>query len=182
MSWKNGAGSTTEIAAYPESSSVSGVPFQWRVSIADIATDGPFSLFPGYDRHIMVIAGKGMSLDAGPRGIIHLGRPFVPAGFSGDWDVKGVLTNGPVRDFNLITSHAETRSMLTCEAVSTPRRFASPQGFCLLYILEGEGKVEGQSLAAGDAVYLTRHDEIELVPSRTVRIAICRIAPQGMFA
>ena len=65
MPWKNGGGSTTEIAIYPEASSVSGVPFLWRVSIAEVTVNGPFSSFPGYDRHIMVIEGEGMRLDAG---------------------------------------------------------------------------------------------------------------------
>jgi uncharacterized protein len=181
MPWKNGGGSTTEIAVYPDASSVSGVPFQWRVSIADVKDDGPFSLFPGYDRHLMVIAGEGMRLDAGPRGIIDVGRPFVPVGFSGDWDVKGILTHGPVRDFNLMTSHAETRSMLTCEVISAKRQFEAAQGFALIYILEGEGAVEERSVKAGDSVYLARNDRIGFTPAPTARIAHCRIMPQAMF-
>jgi environmental stress-induced protein Ves len=182
MPWKNGGGSTTEIAIYPEASSVSGVPFLWRVSIAEVTVNGPFSSFPGYDRHIMVIEGEGMRLDAGPRGVIHLGKPFIPVGFSGDWEVTGILNGGPVRDFNLMTSHAETRSMLTCVVLLTPRRYAVPQGFCLLYLLEGSGTVDGQAVTAGDTIYLVRHDEIELKPQGTLRVAVCQIMPQNALA
>ena len=58
MPWKNGGGTTTEIwkAASPAGEML------WRLSIADVASDGPFSEFPGIDRWIMVIAGKGMEL------------------------------------------------------------------------------------------------------------------------
>ena len=58
------AASTTEIAIYPEGAGLSGAGFIWRVSIAEVAVDGPFSRFPGYDRHIMTIAGNGMMLEA----------------------------------------------------------------------------------------------------------------------
>ena len=47
MPWKNGGGITTEIWVSPEGSGLAGVPFDWRVSIADVATDGPFSKFAG---------------------------------------------------------------------------------------------------------------------------------------
>ena len=182
MAWKNGGGSTTEIAVHPDVSSVSGVPFQWRVSIADVTADGSFSLFPGYDRHLMVIAGEGMRLDAGPRGIIDVGRPFVPVAFSGDWEVRGILTHGPVRDFNLMTSHAETRSTLTCEVIAAKRQIAAPQAFALIHILDGEGAVQDTPVAAGDTIYLARNDTIDFTPAPSARIALCRIIPQGMFA
>lgn len=176
MPWRNGGGTTMEIAIHPESSGFSGVPFQWRVSIADVATNGPFSLFPGYDRHIMVIAGAGMQLDAGPRGVIVLGRPFIPVSFSGDWEITGKLTNGPIRDFNLMASHAETRSSLSCDLFSDARQFSAGDGFVLLHVLEGKAAAAGQPVTAGDTLYLAHGERIELVPSGSVRLAHCRIA------
>ena len=44
MPWKNGAGRTTEIAVHPAGAALDA--FAWRVSIADIERDGPFSRFP----------------------------------------------------------------------------------------------------------------------------------------
>src|SRR5947209_7321114 len=110
MPWKNGGGSTTEIAIFPEGSGVSGERFQWRVSIADVVADGPFSRFPGYDRHIMVIEGAGMTLEVEDHGEIDLSRPFLPMSFSGDRDVQGRLNHGPVRDFNLIVARSFAQS------------------------------------------------------------------------
>ena len=63
MPWKNGGGVTTEIWASPPS----GI-FDWRVSIATVNADGPFSTFAGYERHIMTLSGEGMVLDIEGRG------------------------------------------------------------------------------------------------------------------
>ena len=46
--WKNGGGSTTEIAIAPLGATVD--KFDWRISLATIANSGPFSVFPGVDR------------------------------------------------------------------------------------------------------------------------------------
>ena len=70
MPWKNGGGSTTEIAICPEGSGIPGGQFRWRVSIADVVADGPFSRFSGYDRHIMVVEGAGMTLNTRGHGEI----------------------------------------------------------------------------------------------------------------
>ncbi|MBV9975040.1 MAG: HutD family protein, partial [Hyphomicrobiales bacterium] len=48
MPWKNGGGETTEIIASPEGAGLD--EFDWRISMARVATDGPFSRFAGVDR------------------------------------------------------------------------------------------------------------------------------------
>ena len=97
MPWKNGGGSTTEIYVSPNGTG----PFNWRVSIATVNEDGPFSVFNGYERHIMVLSGAGMALDVEGRGRIDL-APLNPFSFSGDLQVASSLSHGPVLDFNLM--------------------------------------------------------------------------------
>src|SRR6187402_1017158 len=97
MPWRNGGGTTTELVLGPEMAG----RFLYRVSIADVTSDGAFSRFAGYDRHIVLIEGAGMTLDAQAHGRVEL-APFEPHSFSGDWDVHGTLVAGAVRDFNLI--------------------------------------------------------------------------------
>lgn len=46
--WKNGGGVSREMACAPEGSD----PFDWRVSVATIEADGPFSRFNGIGRTI----------------------------------------------------------------------------------------------------------------------------------
>src|SRR4029077_2512621 len=71
MPWKNGAGRTTEIAVHPPGAALDA--FAWRVSIADVEQDGPFSRFPGIDRTIVLLGGSGMRLRGtgmGPNGTV----------------------------------------------------------------------------------------------------------------
>ncbi len=99
MPWKNGGGQTSEIALHPPDATGNG--FDWRVSVADIATDGPFSPFPGVDRTIVLIDGAGMRLDGGGQ-TAELRTQFEPYAFSGDDAIACTLVAGPVRDFNLM--------------------------------------------------------------------------------
>ena len=170
MPWRNGGGATTELVIAPESAGLAGQRFLYRVSIADVATDGPFSRFEGYDRHIMMLSGAGMSLDCGVHGRIELRAPFEPHAFSGDWDVEGKLVSGPVRDFNLMVDRAQASSALDVRVVSAPERVdASATNTCILHILEGE-LFDG---SAGDTLVVDA--PVELVPRGIVRIAFARI-------
>jgi environmental stress-induced protein Ves len=106
MPWKNGGGRTTEIAAEPPGSTLDG--FAWRVSIADVERDGPFSAFPGVDRTIVLLEGRGMEL-SDAHGSVTLAVPYEPWTFSGDEPVACRLVGGAVRDFNLMTRRADAR-------------------------------------------------------------------------
>src|SRR5690606_15272177 len=61
LPWKNGGGSTTTIAVGPPEAGFDD--FDWRVSLATISEDGPFSRFPGVDRTLALVDGHGMTLD-----------------------------------------------------------------------------------------------------------------------
>ncbi len=105
--WKNGGGTTLELFALD-----GGTPerFAVRASIADVRASGPFSKFAGYERHIVIVEGEGMTLEtaAGARGRIEL-RPWSPVTFDGDWAVNGVVDRGPVRDFNWIVDRERAK-------------------------------------------------------------------------
>lgn len=103
MPWKNGGGSTAEIAIAPPGASVGG-GFDWRLSIATIDGDGPFSAFPGYDRTILLLAGKGMVLTVAGQAPHALDRPFVPFRFSGAAPTDCRLLGGRCEDLNLMVA------------------------------------------------------------------------------
>ncbi len=100
MPWKNGAGSTTEILISPEHATVQS-GFDWRISLAQVPTSGPFSSFPGYQRTIMLLRGDPMRLVHEGHGE-HLLKSFQPHDFQGTWKTEGILTGGPVDDFNVM--------------------------------------------------------------------------------
>ncbi|MEQ8814936.1 MAG: HutD family protein [Thalassobaculum sp.] len=101
MPWKNGGGSTTEIALAPEGAGLDD--FDWRISMAVVAADGPFSAFPGVDRTLAVLDGAGLVLHGLPGGPARLGRATPPFGFPADADVAATLPDGPITDLNVMT-------------------------------------------------------------------------------
>jgi uncharacterized protein len=114
MPWKNGRGATTELAIHPAHADLSQNPFVWRLSMADVVEDGDFSLFPGYDRTLVVTRGEGMELSFGAAAPPQLlAGPGQAASFSGDWSTRGRLLDGSVRDFNVMSSRP-------CSATASP--------------------------------------------------------------
>lgn len=107
MPWKNGGGVTHELAVFPADAGLGGKPFQWRISIAEVAGDGPFSAFPGYDRSIMVVAGNGMELTMQGGMATRIAERYRPFRFSGDTETRCRLLDGPVYDFNVISARGE---------------------------------------------------------------------------
>ncbi|MBD8615832.1 HutD/Ves family protein [Pseudomonas rhizosphaerae] len=98
MPWKNGAGSTLEIA---QQRCVDDSGYDWRLSIAQINADGAFSVFPGYSRIITVLHGDGMVLEVNGVDSEALG-PFKPLSFDGGARVQCRLLGSAIEDFNLI--------------------------------------------------------------------------------
>ena len=148
MPWKNGGGSTAEVARHPEGSG----PFIWRISIAEVATSGPFSRFEGYDRHILMLKGDGMKLDAGAHGILALDQPFTPQSFPGEWEIEGILNDGPVQDFNLMVACEHATGCLRSQKASPGQVFNCPPNSTML-IHEAES---GDSWLADEDVTIPR--------------------------
>ena len=98
--WRNGGGSTRELLAGP-----AGAPWQYRISVADINSNGAFSSYPGVERWFAVIEGAGVELRI--HGASHSQGPdTAPLRFAGDAPVSCHLTQGPTRDLNLMLHHA----------------------------------------------------------------------------
>ena len=123
VSWKNGGGRTTEIASYPAGAGFDR--FDWRVSVANVEQNGPFSAFPGVDRTLVLLQGAGMILTgAGEPLEVHV--HYEPVKFAGDVAIECTLTDGPVRDFNLMVRRQQARAELaivhgSAEAIASAR-------------------------------------------------------------
>lgn len=136
--WRNGGGTTTEIAISPPGASLEQGAFDWRLSIAEVGSDGPFSSFPGYDRSLSVISGGGILLDAGTQGDIELRRPFKPVSFPGEWDIEGRLLGAALRDLNLIFKRDTTAGRVGFLSIAgTPLNVASDARCLLILPLRG---------------------------------------------
>jgi environmental stress-induced protein Ves len=115
--WKNGGGTTAEVAAWPEGAGLDA--FGWRLSMADVATDGAFSVFPGVDRTLLVTEGAGLIVDVAGRPHRLDGRwPYLA--FDGEAATHAALIAGPVRDLNVMTRRGSFRHHLTVIGTDHP--------------------------------------------------------------
>ena len=94
--WRNGGGSTRELLAWP-----SATDWQLRLSVADIAADGPFSVFDGVQRWFVVLHGAGVALTINGQAQQQR-RADAPLQFDGAATTDCRLLDGPTRDLNLM--------------------------------------------------------------------------------
>lgn len=91
----------------------------WRLSIAQVVEDGPFSRLPGVQRNLTVIEGPGFDL-VGPGGRL-AARLLEPVAFSGDLEICAEGVTGPSVDFNVMTAGRAARvQVVRGEAVLDP--------------------------------------------------------------
>jgi len=95
--WKNGGGVTTEIAAVTD-----GDRLLWRVSVAEVTADQPFSLFPGLERILAVVEGAGLRLGVDGDPPVTVTPSDGAFRFRGEAPVTCALVGGPCRVFNLM--------------------------------------------------------------------------------
>lgn len=97
MPWKNGGGSTKELFKIPSRENPD--QFYFRISIATIHQDGPFSKFPGIDRFLMLLEGKGFVLNKS----IRFEKTLDQFNFRGEEEIQCDLIDGSSVDFNVMT-------------------------------------------------------------------------------
>ncbi|MGO3909612.1 environmental stress-induced protein Ves [Huaxiibacter chinensis] len=140
--WRNGAGETREICCFPPATR----DFNWRASIASIASNGEFSLFPGVDRVITLLEGGEVTLEAGQR-FCHTLKRHQPFSFEGDFPVKATLTEGQMSmDFNIMTRRESCKAKVRV-ADRTFTTFGSRGG--VVFVLSGAWQL-GEKLLTPD--------------------------------
>jgi uncharacterized protein len=169
--WKNGGGQTTEIAVWPPGASLDA--FDWRISLATVERDGPFSLFPGIDRTLAVLKG-GLKLQFADRPNAVLTPGSAAVRFPGEIAVVGELWGGPAHDLNVMTRRGHWRC--TVEGQRQSFRVAALPGFakspcCAIVLVDGSATVHSavtrSSLGPLDTVIVdptTEHLDISLSP------------------
>jgi hypothetical protein len=155
--WKNGGGSTTEIAIGPAGASLD--TFDWRVSLARVATDGPFSDFTGIDRTLAVVKGSGLVLIIGESAPMTLSSGAEPVSFRGDTQTSACLTAGEITDLNVMTRQGRFRHRLLRIDTTTSCGFGDDD---IAIVLSPEGAAtvshdqDSIALDPGDAVLVER--------------------------
>lgn len=160
---KNLAGITYEIAAHPEGASYED--FIWRMSRAEIDDNAALLAFPGVDRTLVLVEGRGVALDFGD-GTVILGADSGPLSFPGEAPVVAWLNAGKVCEFNVMTRRGEATHWM--RAFDVPGR-PLPEGCSAVMCRHGTVTLAGETLEPGDCALLAPGECAE-VPGGAGRI------------
>ncbi|KAG1080274.1 hypothetical protein G6F42_023409 [Rhizopus arrhizus] len=101
--WKNGLGTTDEIAIYPPDKDFTKDEFFWRFSTNTMHANCSFSLFPGYDCTTVILPTDEDKKSKAHFSLSHQGgesltkiQPLFPYSWQGEWATTCKLSNSPV--------------------------------------------------------------------------------------
>ena len=142
--WKNGLGWTREILRYPSNAET----WLWRVSIAEVDKDGPFSAFPDCDRELVLLTGEGMRLLFDDGETVLLNPPHDRHRFAGERALSAELLNGPTHDFNVIWRRDALQTQVLHRPLVGPMVFFAEKGVrWLAHLLNGHATFKDQPLS-----------------------------------
>lgn len=101
MPWANGRGTSYEIASDRNEAG----EWTWRLAMAPVNEDGPFSRIECVNRSLAVVEGVGMLLSVDRKKLQCL--PMQVVRFRGDAVTEAALTDGPIMDINLMVRRKE---------------------------------------------------------------------------
>jgi environmental stress-induced protein Ves len=146
--WKNGGGTTLELAVEPTGATLA-TGFRWRLSSAEVASSGPFSAFPGLERWLWLLEGAGFEIDFGAHGRAEVCDPLTPLRFSGGWSAEATLIGGPSVDLNLMVDPQAYRVAVESLRVTAPQVIRATEGTTLLFVARGTVVLPGLGLYLG---------------------------------
>ena len=130
---------TAELALSPRGASFERGDFDWRISAASVVEDGPFSLFPGFERVLVVTRGAGLVLTHGAVAKPFELDPLVPHRFDGGVETRARLLADKVEDFNVICRRGRVRAEVEVWTGGVARSLPPVEGeHVFAHVLEGE--------------------------------------------
>lgn len=162
--WRNGQGWTREILRWPETAEHTpgdtADDWDWRLSIAEIEQDGPFSVFPGVERELVLLRGQGVRLRFDDGEVREALPPHGRVRFAGERAVHGELIDGPTHDFNLMWRRDRIDAELWHRPlVGSMVLFVEPGEQWVAHVLAGHAQCSGEHarvrLAAADSLLLS---------------------------
>jgi environmental stress-induced protein Ves len=153
MPWPNGAGITYEVVREPATGD-----FDWRISLADIDNDCPFSVMPGIDRGIVLMEGSHMVLANSDEDIRV--DELVAFNYPGEVAFDCKLGAGPAKDLNIMSRRENFTSHTTVLGPRNHRIDATTETHILVG-LRGHTRVENEVLSYRDAAIINGEFEIQ---------------------
>ena len=155
MPWANGRGTSFEIASDRDDAG----NWSWRLAMAPVNEDGPFSRIECVNRFLAVVQGNGMLLTVDRKKLQCL--PMQVVRFRGDAITEAALTDGPIMDINLMIRRKEADGDMTLVSESGSLNVAS-----IIVAIGGSAQVE-----CGDStIELEPHDSMLECDGETVSL------------
>lgn len=152
MPWKNGGGETREILVSPAGASLDTL--DWRISLATIASDGPFSAFSGIERTLCVIRGAGIYLQVANATPALLLENSPPYSFAGEAAASSTLVAGTTVDLNVMTRRGRFRHAVRRLSVEAQLQLQATATTTIVFCQNGSLQCE----ATGTSVRLAAED------------------------
>lgn len=146
--WRNGRGTTLELALWPPQADFGRGDFAWRLARAAVDEDGPFSAFPGFERVLVVLDGAGLRLEHGGAAPGARVGPLSPYRFAGEWPTTARLAGGRVEDLNLLLRRGAVDGGLSVLRAGSRTVLEAGPGHALAHVLAGTLQARAP---AGDA-------------------------------
>ena len=155
MPWANGRGTSYEIA----SDRIESGEWTWRLAMAPVNEDGPFSPIECVNRFLAVVEGAGMLMSVDRKKLQCL--PMQVVRFRGDAITEATLLDGPIMDINLMVRRKETEGEMAIVSDTGLLRGAS-----IVVAVGGSAQVK-----CGDTtIDLERHDSMLECDAETVSL------------
>ncbi len=168
--WRNGGGVTRTLAAHANA---------WRVSVAEVERDGPYSRFAGMTRVSFVLRGAGVVLHEGALEVSL--TPNEAVEYTGDAAWNARLVGGPVTVLNVMSAAQKYR--VAVRALGAGARVAAGD-VALVLVLDGTCDISGGSaehtrLASGEyATFANLREPLRVAPAtRGARIVLVTLSP-----
>lgn len=171
MPWKNKRGTTAQILISPADATVDKMNFTYRLSTAPVIEDGLFSKFPGYQRLLIPVRGKGFSLNGA------LYEQHEIAAFSGDDDTHCELVKGEVVDLGLIYDSKKVKALAKVMRLKDLFSFSTELNVkYLIYVLQGDIEVNETKAAEGETIVLEQIEKLSILAAKRSSIVLFSIS------
>jgi environmental stress-induced protein Ves len=152
--WANGLGTTADVFVSPPDLD----DWTWRLSLADVTRDVPFSAMPGIDRHILVASGSGMALTIGASDEIVVAPTSPPLSFDGGDATTCRLLDGAIRDLNLMVRRDRATGSMRVVHLAVGEALAIRDDDVAIVVLDGALRTGDELVHPLDALRCSTND------------------------
>jgi environmental stress-induced protein Ves len=156
--WKNGNGTTSQIAIFPIDATLAECNFVWRISSATISKSSAFSKFPRFERQLIIWKGAGVKLN---ESILNPDSPFI---FSGEENIYcEMLKEEIVVDLGIIYNKEKIKVFTNIMKLSETTFLKLSVGTHFFFLAKGDNcTFNNTEISYGDSILIENINELEI--------------------